>query len=177
VGQDRRVPAIDHFLPSFDVHERHSIELPVRPQVAVKAALATPVAPDGVVGVLVRLRGVSRSGSIEATLGRIGFEVLERTPVEVVFAAGTPCRLRGGLRAFTDPRPGTVRVAADFRPAPAAGGCRLTTETKIAATDQAARRAFRRYWRLVGPFPALIRRRWLRAVSRRLARESSLRPR
>jgi hypothetical protein len=30
--------------------------------------------------------------------------------------------------------------------------------------DDRARRAFRRYWLVVGPFSGLIRRRWLRAV-------------
>jgi hypothetical protein len=41
----------------------------------------------------------------------------------------------------------------------------LTTETRIAAVDDAARRAFTWYWRIVGPFSALIRRRWLRAIA------------
>jgi hypothetical protein len=44
----------------------------------------------------------------------------------------------------------------------------LSTETRIAAVDEPARRAFRRYWRAVGP-SALIRRRWLRDAQRRLA--------
>jgi hypothetical protein len=30
-----------------------------------------------------------------------------------------------------------------------------------------ARRSFRRYWLVVGPFSALIRRRWLAAIARR----------
>jgi hypothetical protein len=46
-----------------------------------------------------------------------------------------------------------------------ADGRLLTTETRIAAVDDAARRAFMRYWRIVGPFSGLIRRRWLRAIA------------
>jgi hypothetical protein len=40
----------------------------------------------------------------------------------------------------------------------------LSTETRVQAVDDAALRAFRRYWRVVGPFSGLIRRRWLRAA-------------
>src|SRR5207245_895689 len=40
-----------------------------------------------------------------------------------------------------------------------AGGTRLATETRVHATDSAARRRFRLYWFVVAPFSALIRRR------------------
>ena len=57
-----------------------------------------------------------------------------------------------------------MRVATDIRAVAVAGGCVLSTETRVQAVDDAARRAFRRYWRVVGPFSGLIRRRWLRAA-------------
>jgi hypothetical protein len=44
----------------------------------------------------------------------------------------------------------------------------LGTETRVAAMDAKSRRAFRRYWLAVGPFSALIRRRWLAAAERAL---------
>jgi len=34
----------------------------------------------------------------------------------------------------------------------------------VRAMDARARRAFRLYWLAIGPFSALIRRRWLRAI-------------
>ena len=43
---------------------------------------------------------------------------------------------------------------------------RLVTETRIALTDEAARRAFRRYWLVVRPFSGLTRRLLLRAAKR-----------
>jgi hypothetical protein len=46
------------------------------------------------------------------------------------------------------------------------GGSLLVTETRVAAVDEHALRAFLRYWRLVGPFSRLIRRRWLAAIAR-----------
>jgi hypothetical protein len=46
----------------------------------------------------------------------------------------------------------------------------LTTETRIQGTDERARRSFRRYWRLVMPGSAAIRRAWLRAIRKRAER-------
>ena len=46
------------------------------------------------------------------------------------------------------------------------GETRLATETRVHARDVAARRRFRFYWLAVGPFSALIRRRWLSAARR-----------
>ena len=47
------------------------------------------------------------------------------------------------------------------------GWTRLTTETRIYATDASARRRFAAYWRLIYPGSALIRRTWLRAIRER----------
>ena len=58
----------------------------------------------------------------------------------------------------------------DFHVQPTPGGCLLSTETRIKATDGDARRSFGRYWRIIHPGSALIRRVWLRAVRRRAER-------
>src|SRR5207247_7329434 len=85
--------AIDRFLPRWDVHEVHSIEVDVLPEQAIEAALAAPAAPDAIVRALFGLRGLSMGGSIEEAFAWMRFEVLERTPTEVVVgAAGTPWR-------------------------------------------------------------------------------------
>jgi hypothetical protein len=47
------------------------------------------------------------------------------------------------------------------------GGSRVGTETRIAATDDTARRRFGRYWRLIGPFSSITRREMLAAIRRR----------
>lgn len=47
------------------------------------------------------------------------------------------------------------------------GASRVVTETRILATDAAARRRFGLYWRVIYPGSALIRVMWLRAVKRR----------
>ena len=50
------------------------------------------------------------------------------------------------------------------------GGTLLTTETRIRGTDDSATRTFRRYWRVVMPGSAAIRRAWLRAIRKRAER-------
>lgn len=157
--------ALDNVLPRFDVNEVHTISVSCSPERAVELALSAPAAPDRFVAALFRMRGLPPATSIEGLFDWMGFCVLARTSSEVVLAAsGTPWRPTSGLRPFSESRPGTVRVAADLRAIPAAAGCVLSTETRVQAVDDRARRAFLLYWLVVAPFSALIRRRWLRAV-------------
>jgi hypothetical protein len=149
---------IDDVLPHFDVHEVHSIACAR----SLDEALAAPFAPDPIVRLLFRLRGLRATGTIGEAFARAGFQVLARNEQElVVGAAGTPWRPRGGVTPFSDERPGTVRMVANLL----ADGTRVSTETRVQAVDDAARRAFRRYWLVVGPFSAVIRRRWLKHIA------------
>jgi hypothetical protein len=78
----------------------------------------------------------------------------------------TPPRLdAAALRAWSDP--GWIKVAMEFRLAPAPAGTRLSTETRILATDPKARRSFAVYWFLIRASSAAIRREVLRVVARR----------
>ena len=157
--------ALDSFLPRFDVNETHSVSLACDAERALELALTAPAAPGRLVAALFRARGLPPSAPVQGLFHRMGFDTLSSSTTEVVLGAcGTPWRPSGGLGPFADPRPGTVRVATDIRATPVEGGCILSTETRVLAVDAAARRAFRRYWVVVGPFSALIRRRWLRAA-------------
>lgn len=155
--------AIDEVLPHYDVHEVHSARLRLPPAQAIAAALAAPVAGDVLVRSLFRLRGLNAHGTLAEAFAKLGFEELVRRDDAIVFGgAGAPWRPTTSMRRFADAQPGYVRLAIDFR----ADGELLTTETRIAAVDEQARRAFRRYWRVVGPFSAVVRRRWLVAIVR-----------
>jgi hypothetical protein len=167
------VPLIDDWLPEFDVGERHDVAVPLEADRALELALATPAASDRVVRALVTARGmIAREATIEGFFAAHRFVVLERSPTEwVAGAVGAVWRPRGGLVRLDDAEawraavvPGTIKGAVDFRAEAIPGGSRLTTETRVRATDERARRAFRRYWLLIGPFSALIRKRWLAAV-------------
>jgi hypothetical protein len=98
--------------------------------------------------------------------------VLSRTPTEIVVGGcGSPWKLRGAMGPFSEPRPGTVLIACDFRAEPVGDGTSvLSTETRIRAVDDFARGRFGWYLRFVRPGSALIRRAWLRAAAKRLRR-------
>ena len=73
--------------------------------------------------------------------------------------------------------PGLAKAAMNFRLEDSgAGGCLLTTETRVYATDASARRRFTPYWRVIYPGSALIRRMWLRAIKRRAEAPTSFAP-
>jgi hypothetical protein len=169
------VPLIDEWLPRFHIGERHDVALPVAPERALGLALSTPVASDRIVRALVSARGmVARTETIERFFPAHRFVVLASTPTEwVVGAVGAVWRPRGGLVPLGDAVawraaavPGTIKAAAGFRAERIPGGSRLITETRVLAVDERARRAFRLYWLAIGPFSALIRRHWLRAIQR-----------
>jgi len=144
------VPLLDDWLPEFDVNERHDVAMPVPPELALELALGSPAAPDRTVAVLLGARGMpARGRTIEELFGGEEFRQLGRGPTE--WAAALE---RAGLK-----------IAIDFRAEPIPGGSRLSTETRVQATNERARRRFRLYWLAIGPFSALIRRRWLAAAT------------
>jgi mannose-6-phosphate isomerase-like protein (cupin superfamily) len=107
----------------------------------------------------------------------MGFVALARADDEVVLGAvGHFWRLGEGLVPIADRhefaafhRPGYARAAMGFRVRADEQGTWLETETRIAATDQAARRAFARYWALVRAGSGIIRREMLAAAARAAA--------
>jgi hypothetical protein len=156
---------LDEVLPNYDVREEHECRVDADPETAVAAALGIPVAPDGLVRALFRLRGLPGGGSVLGGLRAIGLAPLVEEPDCVVFgAAGRPWSPRTRLAPFDKAAAGQVRMAIEIS---AARGT-LRTETRVQAMDASARRAFRAYWLAVGPFSALVRRRWLAAVERAL---------
>jgi hypothetical protein len=68
--------------------------------------------------------------------------------------------------------PGWAKAAFNFQIERVGARTLLSTETRIATTDERARRSFARYWRLIHPGSALIRIAWLRAIRRRAERQT-----
>ena len=170
---------IDDVLGTWDWRSAHAVRVAASPQRAAAAMREFTGRDLPVTGALMRVRTLGRRTfddrpTIER-LRRIGLVALVDEPYAVV-AGGvlSPWRVRGGhrtiasveeLAAFAEP--GWVRVAAAFTVAPDGDGSRVGTETRIAATDDTARRRFGRYWRLIGPFSSITRREMLAAIRRR----------
>ena len=105
---------------------------------------------------------------------RVGFQLLAERPAEIAFGfVGKPWKVgaeqplaigRDAFAAFSDP--GYAKVAFSIRAKPyGTHRTLITTETRTATTDAATRRRFAAYWKLIGPFSALIRRLILRQVT------------
>jgi hypothetical protein len=69
--------------------------------------------------------------------------------------------------------PGWVKIVLGFRLDQVGPATLLLTETRVRATDAAARRRFWIYWLAIGWGSAVTRRAWLRAIKRRAEAESS----
>ena len=69
---------------------------------------------------------------------------------------------------FSASREGYAIAVLNFRITPhPQGGSLVSTETRVFTSEAATRRRFARYWRLIYPGSALIRRSWLAAIARR----------
>ncbi len=65
-------------------------------------------------------------------------------------------------------RDGYALATMNFAVTPRAdGGCDVSTETRVYATDERSRQRFAAYWRLINLGSAFIRVMWLRAIKRR----------
>jgi hypothetical protein len=160
------------WLPTYHMSQRHEIELPIPPEVALRLALSLPASPDRLVAWLFRLRGLWPTGSLEEFFTANGFTLLERTSQTVVFGLVAGPFLRpiadAAVWRTADPR-GGVKIAADFRAQATPTGSRFSTETRVQALSRMSRALFWLYWLVVGPFSKMIRRRWLRAVAQAAA--------
>jgi hypothetical protein len=183
---------IDTHLPHAEFAERHALRVHAPPERAYAAARGLDVSGSPVVRTLFALRSLPglftrRRGGGEKVLGttmdrllRNGFVLLdERAPHEFVLGlAGRFWTPAGGVERL-DPaeyavfdRPGMAVAAWNFTVLPTDEGSLVATETRVRCTDDAARRSFARYWRVIRPFSGLTRMEALRAI-RRTAEASS----
>jgi hypothetical protein len=174
---------LDDVMPEYDVHEVHSIWVPVAPEEAYEAVRKVSASDVRLFGPLMVLRTVGRSrrlfGPAQPLIGemlKVGFMPLgERPGEEVVLGAvgrfwspfGNKPRVVEDFVSFAEP--GLAKAAMNFSVRAESGGTRVTTETRIIGTDAAATRKFRRYWLLIRLGSGAIRRSWLKAVRRRVA--------
>jgi hypothetical protein len=164
------VTLLDEHAPTWHFRERHSLDVNAPPRRVLEAVRAVTLADAPIAGLLVRLRGIRAAADKPILDQAAAWQVLADDPDRefVVGSIGQPWKLRGGTSPRADfatfDEPGYAKMALSFR----SDGKMLSTETRVLLTDEASRRAFRRYWIVIRPFSGLIRRLWLRAARRRL---------
>ena len=182
--------ALDQLLTAHEFADTVSVETSAAPGTALRAAREVSAREMPLSLVLLTARAlplmVSRRrlllprGALWDDLMRTaGFAAFEEEPGKPLVmgyigrpwkptAAGAPIVTRDDFLAWEEP--GWAKVAAAFWAEPNGSKTRLLTETRIHVTDEAARRAFSRYWRLVHWGSVLLRKDWLRAARRRAER-------
>lgn len=172
---------LDDFLPTFEFSERHRIEIDAGRE-RVDCALRTVTLRDvPVAHALLWLRSLGGgtgeyAGQPFLTQSLRRAVLLDDSPGSGVVLGLTgrfwrlrdapdPTRPRDAGQFLAYDRPSVCKAVIDFRIDDLGSGrCRLTTETRVHVDDPAARRSFRRYWRIIRPFSGLIRILLLRAV-------------
>jgi hypothetical protein len=168
---------IGQIMPEYDRREVHRRRIDAPPAAIWSAARELQDDEMTLMRLLMGLRTLGRnsgddSGTVLESFRRMGFRVVAEEPEEEIVIAGIGrfWQLSGGLRRVEDrehfasfDEPGYAKVAFNFR----LGDGELSTETRIAGTDDEASRRFGRYWLLIRPGSGLIRREWLRAIERR----------
>jgi hypothetical protein len=186
---------LEELVPEYDFGEAHSVRLAAPPESALRAVELVGLGEMPLVRLLFAVRSVPAyvagkrglpSDAMEPLYGQMldfGFVPIAEEPgQELVFGGiGQMFEVSGGLRPdFRDAtefvafrEPGYAKVAMNFSVGLVDAGTELCTETRVVATDADSRRRFGRYWRVIRPGSALIRRNWLAAAERRAERATS----
>lgn len=177
------VVLIDRFMPSYDVVERHERVVNASPERVYRALREVDLSRSVLVAGLFAVRWLPhvltgkarpvRSLTLEDFL-RGGFVVLGEEPgVQIVLGVVAKFwQLDSGIRALNAEEfvgfcaPGFAKATWSCRVESGRGRHEGCERDRVACPSAAARRTFRWYWRLVGPYSALIRRLMLTLVQR-----------
>jgi len=173
---------LDHYMPRYEVVERHHIRVAAPPAVTLAAAREQDLLQLPLVRPLFKTREIVLRatpddrplprGLVAATLA-LGWGILADVPDRelVVGAVTKPWEANVAFRALPPDEfaeysePGFVKIAWTLRADPAGEHMSIfRTETRAVATDATARTRFRRYWALASPGITLMRRLSLRPL-------------
>jgi len=176
---------LDANLPAYDFREYHEVEVAATAEQTRRAVYELREEDIPVANALMAVRSAfareklpaGRRGPVLEGMrdGRSGFLMLSEGANEVVCVmAGAPWEDRVATKELTPSywrgyqEPNAIRVAFNFRwTAAGPGRTRLSTETRVQATDTEARQRMAMYWRVIGPGSGLIRRAMLNGVAKR----------
>ncbi len=183
---------LDKLMPESEHYELHDTWVAASPEDAYRGLLQITGREIRLLGPLMALRKLpalltgrtidsDRNTPVIETLVEGGFIRLDEHPGrEIIFGVigrfwkltqNQPLRTVHSADDFTAfEQPGYAKAAMSFLIRAEGSGSRVITETRILTTDPASARGFSRYWRVVRPGSGLIRRSWLAALRRRIAR-------
>jgi hypothetical protein len=182
---------LDRFIPTPEVREHHHIRIAAPPDVVLTTARNMELLNQPVVRAMIKAREVMMGAekdprrhpaALLPQMQSIGWVVLaERAGREIVLGAVTrPWQSDVAFRSIPSAEfasfhePGYVKIAWTLRADPiGVNETMFHTETRVATTDAAARRLFRRYWSFVAPGVEVIRLAMLRPLKKAAEKRAS----
>ncbi len=174
---------LNQFIPVYQFHEFHSLRMNGNADQVYRAIKGVTADEISLFRSLTWIRRCGRAlpaGILNAPKGqpilelaiRTSFQLLAEEPGrEIVLGTlviAPPGSQRSTIDFKTQRAPGYALAAINFRVNDSGHGQSLvSTETRVYATDAQSRRKVARYWRVIYPGSALIRRMWLRAIKHR----------
>jgi len=184
---------LDELMPEHEFNEVHSIRTSVPPDRALEAVKRVTPGEMPLVRLLFTVRSLPAiftgrrglpTGKTEPLYEQMlasGFVLLaeEQNRELIVGVIGQMFKFRGDAPAIRNARefvafekPGYAKAAMNFSVRAAHCHTELRTETRVATTDPTSSRSFGRYWRVIRPGSAAIRRSWLGAARSRAERDA-----
>lgn len=199
IHSSRSHQRIDDFMPEYQFYEYHEVIVNAPAETAARAMKEVSFADIPVAVWLMKIRAMasgefkksppknteSNQGPFSQPILKLfaqpgnGFLVLDdEIPYEYVggmagkpWSNDRPPDISGPDEFRTFNMPGNIKVAFNLHVVDMENGTsRLSSETRIVCIDESARRLFSRYWRIIYPGSAIIRRVWLNAIVERAAR-------
>ncbi len=164
-----RTTRLDELMPVYQFDERHETHVAAPPERVLEAVRAVRADEILLFRTLTSIRRFGRPGP-ESILNapeqqplldvatRTSFRYVVNEPQEIVVATTV-------IRPHAAEAMMNFLITTDGR-----GGTLLSTETRVYANTDDARRRFATYWRIIRPGSDIIRRMWLRAIKRRAER-------
>ncbi len=175
--EDEADPLLDHFMPVYEIVERHHVRVEAPADITFAAACEADLMQSPIVRAIFKTRELvlgsepdtmERPRGLLALTTSIGWGRLAEVPGrEILMGAVTqPWEANVEFRSLPPDefaafdKPGYVKIAWTLRADPVGETESVfRTETRAVATDPVARSNFRRYWALLSPGIIIIR--WL----------------
>jgi hypothetical protein len=176
---------IDDFMPEYQFYEYHEMYVNAPAKAVYRAMREVAFTDIPIARWLLRIRGMKTGQFAQPILEELtqpgtGFLSLENNNLyEYVggfvgkpWSNDKPPDVKTPEEFCAFRLPGNIKVAFNMHVVAMEDGiCRLSSETRIIGVDASAQKAFSRYWRMIYPGSAIIRRMWIDAIAGRAIKQ------
>jgi len=166
-----RASHLDEAMPAWQFNERHEMHINAPPRKVFDSIRPVTAGEIRYFRTLIAIRRLGRPlppGILNAPENEPLLDIATRTSFRYL-ADDPPHEI---VVETIIVRPHAVMATMNFLVTPEGNGTLLSTETRVYANTDSARRSFAVYWRIIRPGSDIIRRMWLRAIKERAERST-----